>query len=160
MRGISWLAAKPVTFSRRTLLRGVSNLHSSQVRKRGKIGLNQSYTPFSHSHPIFFICLSSKLSIQRKLLLGRHIVPVTQYITTCLSNIIEAGWTKKPNKSPYYSQTNYACHLQPLQKKEKEISHKLCSILFFFLNWVSCNDMSKSVDISFQKYNLPFHTYE
>jgi hypothetical protein len=31
MRGISWLAAKPVSFSRRTLLYGVSKIHRTIV---------------------------------------------------------------------------------------------------------------------------------
>lgn len=38
------------------------NLRGNQVRKRGKIGVNQSLIwihPFSHGHPLFFIFPSS-----------------------------------------------------------------------------------------------------
>ena len=32
MRGIPWLAAKPVSFSRRTLLHGVSNMYKEKIK--------------------------------------------------------------------------------------------------------------------------------
>jgi hypothetical protein len=46
-------------------------------------------------------------------------MPVSQYINICLSNFIEAGWTKKPNEGPYYSKSNYACHLTAFTKEGK-----------------------------------------
>jgi hypothetical protein len=49
------------------------NLRRSQVRKMGKISLNQSlvYTPLSPTLTQFFICPSSAQQPHKKLLLGR-----------------------------------------------------------------------------------------